>query len=429
MLLLSPNRSARTVHAALVWLSLLSFGPLVHGSDPPLRLQLNNGDRVVLIGDTFIERDQRYGYLETAITLSHPDKNITFRNLGWSGDTVRGLSRAGFDPPEAGFRELAKQLTAARPSVVIVGYGMADSFDGKEGLPRFTKGLEALLDLISTTKARVVLLSPIAHEDLGGPLPDPSSHNRDLGLYRDAIREAARRRGAGFVDLFDFFEYQMTHPPTIRTGGVPPYTDDGIHLTRDGYAAAAFVITQGLDLGRAWEVRGAMLQWGGKLVGSDHSRVTDIQCQRNRLNLIMSDEFLPPPPSFLNGSVSFAPRKLQLQGLEPGRYTVKIDGQEVTRFDADDRGTASVALKTGPEWSQADLLRKTINEKNRLFFHRWRPENITYLFGFRSHEQGNNAIEVPRFDPLVEAKEREIARLRKPVPHAYEFIRVGEVAK
>ena len=110
-------------------------------------MHLKDGDRVVLIGDTFIERDQQYGYLETAITLAHPDKNITFRNLGWSGDTVRGLSRAGFDPPEAGFRELTKQLTAARPSVVIVGYGMADSFDGKEGLPRFTKGLEALLDL------------------------------------------------------------------------------------------------------------------------------------------------------------------------------------------------------------------------------------------------------------------------------------------
>ena len=204
---------------------------------------------MVLIGDTFIERDQQYGYLETVITLAHPDKNLTFRNLGWSGDTVRGLSRAGFDPPEAGFRELAKQLTATRPSVVIVGYGMADSFDGKEGLPRFTKGLEALLDLVSTMKARVVLLSPIAHEDLGRPLPDPAAHNRDLRLYRDAIRDAARRRGAGFVDLFDFFEYQMTHPPRIRTGGVPPYTDNGIHLTRDGYAAAAFFISQTLGLG------------------------------------------------------------------------------------------------------------------------------------------------------------------------------------
>jgi hypothetical protein len=38
-----------------------------------------------------------------------------------------------------------------------------------------------------------------------------------------------------------------------------------------------------------------------------------------------------------------------------------------------------------------------INEKP-LFFHRWRPANWTYLFGFRKHEQGRNAVEIPRFD-------------------------------
>ncbi len=429
MLLLSPSRSARTVHVALLWLSLLSLGPLVHASDPPLSLELKDSDRVVLIGDTLIERDQHYGYLETAITLAHPDKNITFRNLGWSGDTVRGLSRAGFDPPEAGFREFAKQLTAARPSVVIVGYGMADSFDGKAGLPRFTKGLDSLLDLISTMKARVVLLSPIAHEDLGRPLPNPASHNRDLRLYRDAIRDAARRRGAGFVDLFDFFEYQMSHPPKIRTGGVARFTDDGIHLTRDGYASAAFFISQSFGLGTGWELRAAVLDWNGNIASTERARVSEIKREPALLRFIMCDEHLPPPPSFLDGSVNFAPRKLEIQGLDPGRYTLKIDGQDVTRFDAEDGRTASVVLKTGPERNQADLLRKTINDKNRLFFHRWRPENITYLFGFRSHEQGNNAIEVPRFDPLVEAKERDIARLRKPVPHTYELIRVSEVPK
>ena len=35
----------------------------------------------------------------------------------------------------------------------------------------------------------------------------------------------------------------------------------------------------------------------------------------------------------------------------------------------------------------------------------------------------------PQFDPLVEAKEREIARLRKPVPHVYELVRDSEVSK
>ncbi len=51
---------------------------------------LRDGDRVVLVGNTLIEREQRYGYWETALTRCYPDKSITFRNLGWSGDTVFG---------------------------------------------------------------------------------------------------------------------------------------------------------------------------------------------------------------------------------------------------------------------------------------------------------------------------------------------------
>ncbi len=50
-------------------------------------------------------------------------------------------------------------------------------------------------------------------------------------------------------------------------------------------------------------------------------------------------------------------------------------------------------------------------EKNRLFFHRWRPANETYLFLFRKHEQGQNAKEIPQFDPLIAAEEEQIAEL------------------
>ena len=53
-----------------------------------------------------------------------------------------------------------------------------------------------------------------------------------------------------------------------------------------------------------------------------------------------------------------------------------------------------------------------IREKNALFFHRWRPTNETYLFGFRKHEQGKNGAEIPLFDPLIAEKDKAIAELR-----------------
>jgi hypothetical protein len=80
-----------------------------------------------------------------------------------------------------------------------------------------------------------------------------------------------------------------------------------------------------------------------------------------------------------------------------------------------------VWLKRGPEFEQSERLRQAIVAKDRLYFHRWRPQNETYLFGFRKHEQGQNAREVPQFDPLVAQKEVEIAKLRVPVAHTYEL--------
>ncbi len=49
-----------------------------------------------------------------------------------------------------------------------------------------------------------------------------------------------------------------------------------------------------------------------------------------------------------------------------------------------------------------------IVRKNELFFHRYRPQNETYLFLFRKHEQGNNAIEIPQFDPLIKKADETI---------------------
>ncbi len=80
-------------------------------------------------------------------------------------------------------------------------------------------------------------------------------------------------------------------------------------------------------------------------------------------------------------------------------------------------GEIPIQLGTGPGPSDQSLaryeaLRSAIRKKNELFFHRWRPENWTYLFGFRKQEQGQNAVEIPKFDPLIAEWEGRIARLR-----------------
>ena len=157
---------------------------------------------------------------------------------------------------------------------------------------------------------------------------------------------------------------------------------------------------------------------------------SDVRATAAGLRFLVKDEILPAPlgpeerPAGTTGTVETGSRP-RFRGPRPGSTRFKIDGH-CPGYPISGKGRE---LWPGPELEQVEQLRKTIIDKNRLFFYRWRPQNDTYLFGFRKHEQGNNAIEIPQFDPLVEAKEREIARLRKPVPHVYELIRDGEVAK
>ena len=94
--------------------------------------QLDDGDRVIFLGDTFIEREQYHGWVELMLTTRFADRNITFRNLGWSADTPDGDSRlglsllqAGREPAGESWRQLVKQIDTAKPTVVFLGYGMA----------------------------------------------------------------------------------------------------------------------------------------------------------------------------------------------------------------------------------------------------------------------------------------------------------------
>ena len=177
------------------------------------------------------------------------------------------------------------------------------------------------------------------------------------------------------------------------------------------------------------------------------TRLDDLETTSTGVRFKLLDEILPGPQGKDGTMVNPFERGIKVSGLKPGYYALKVDGKVIkiegprpglSRDSATVNGKAvrtadawksGVGLYWGPEYDQVEALRGAINAKNELYFYRWRPQNETYLFGFRKHEQGQNAREIPQFDPLVAAKEAEIAKLRVPVPHVYELIREGEVAR
>lgn len=281
---------------------------------------LRPGDRVVFVGDGLIEQEQYSGWVEALLTASHPGTDVSFRNIGWSGDTPAGDSRlglslvqAGREPDGEGWRQLQAQLELTQPTVLVVGYGMASGLEAaykftnpQQAADAFTVDFERLVASAKriSPEVRFAFITPIDHLD-----PNNATAKYIVGLG-EAIKQLAGKHDAALIDLAG-----VATDAGLRK--------DPVHLNDAGYKAVALEVAKQLSL---------------------------------------------------NGRLLANPR--------------------------------------------IEALRQQILRKNEWWFHRSRPANMAYVFGFRKHEQGQNAVEIPQFDSLIAEEEQRIAKLRKLEPTA-----------
>lgn len=392
-------------------------------------LQLVDGDRIVFLGGTYIEQMQWNGYLETVLTSQFPHLDLKFRNLGWSGDIVSGLSRAVFGSPEDGFHRMENDLMLADPTLVIACYGLNESFRGTEFLPEFEKGLRRLADLVESQQADLVFLSPMLMENLGDPLPDPQQANQRIRIYADFIRNFAKKNGLLYID-----NLKPLGKATVSTTDVPAIrdrlTDDGMHPNDYGYWRIAPFLARKLGA----DPRECLfdINLTDQTYTATQSTVREIMFGNSAVEFTAQDDrlVLPPPPKHTprGGKLMAIHDEIRIRGLKPGKYGLEIDGRPSILADHR-QWAAGVLINRANYIQQVEKLRQTIIRKNEMFFHRYRPQNETYLFLFRKHEQGNNAVEIPKFDPIVEQLESRIAVLKKTVPVRYRLHRLAPPEK
>lgn len=398
-------------------MALLLMPACAQGED---LLKLQNGDRVILLGSTLIEREQRSGYWETALAVANPGVSYSVRNLGWSGDTVWADSRAGFGTPEDGFREMQQLIGTLKPTLIIVCYGFNESFAGEAGIPKFREGLKRLKDMLAENKVRLVFVAPPEMEFREGPFPNPVQNNQNLALYRDAIQEFARVEGVPFADWLE-----SVIPPAGQNpiGEAEALTDNGLHLTDRGYWRTSGTLA-GLT-GTQPEPANVEIDLASKKINGPLI-TTDVEWSPTGVKFRGTFERLPACMTLdFPGSPISRPQVIRLSSLEVDKdYRLVIDGAVV----ATGKGEAwanGLSLSEDPALKQVEELRQVVLRKNELFFHRWRPQNVTYLFGFRKHEQGQNAREVAEFEPLVQKQDELIDQLKRPRGHQFELQKVS----
>ncbi len=148
-----------------------------------------------MLRQSLIERLLEHGECEALLQLAVPGGGLKIRSLAWTGDEVGYLLR-----PE-GYVEHLRSLLAAWPAqVVIVGFGMNESFAGAAGLEEFRSQYLTYLSELARLHpgAQLIVLSPIAVDDG----VDAVTRNRDLAAYSAVIGELAAATGATWIDLF-----------------------------------------------------------------------------------------------------------------------------------------------------------------------------------------------------------------------------------
>lgn len=222
-------------------------------------LEIEQGDKVVFIGNTLAERMQYFSHFETQLHSRFPEHDLVVRDLGWSADEITVRLRS------QDFQDHGHMLLDHQPNVIIGFFGYNESFAGPDGLAQFRQDLTRFVaDLKqmkfgSTTFARgsqdaqaqdgegtaeseprIALVSPIACEDIAerGILAG-TENNENIRLYADAMREVAEAEEVLYVDIYDASAEMFIDAERALT-------INGCHLSDEGYRVLAPMLDEAM---------------------------------------------------------------------------------------------------------------------------------------------------------------------------------------
>ena len=358
----------------------------------------HENDRVCIIGDTLADQLRVNGYVETLLTIRRPDLKLTFRNLGWSGDT---LTR---QPRPLNFGSLDEHLTRQKADVVLLCFGMSESLTAPDGHEAFQKSLTRFVEHLRSENyngkrpPRVMIVAPISREPFplrrppDSPAETPASQS--VLRYSKATQAAAEETEASFIDLTAFTSKLAAESPSQRL------TKNGIHLSPYGYWAISHAIADAL-LGQPKPQR---IEFDALSVASlargigFHARFPFA---------------VPAPPADSTVHPSLAERGLiiKIRNMPPGTWELRFDGKSYQRMPHT-AFTEGVVVTSSPAHQRTEELRELIVRKNRWFFFRFRPSNSEYVFGRRTKPFGSESFppEMKELDRLLTEQDELIAQ-------------------
>jgi lysophospholipase L1-like esterase len=409
---------------------------------------IHDGDRVVFLGDSITEQRLYTTYIEAYALTRFPNWNLTFRNVGWGGDTAWLRQRAHPDEtklfaanPEAQQkmvedsvgRGLARDVQPLKPTVVTIKFGMNDHAYQpfrQDIFNAYARSQTQIAKVLEADKVRVAFLTPQPIEDKR-PDPDKDVKNQSLRRFSDGLKDVAAKAGALFIDQFDPYMSIMlaeraANPQAFIGGG------DAVHPGPAGHTLMAWAVLKGL--GAQNLVSSAEIDMAAQKTVSTEA------CQISNLKITSSGEAgfdrldnalpLPVDPK-AQAALKLAPvlgdlsrYDLKITGLAAGAYELSIDGDVVLKASNEEWAKGvNLTVPSNPAEKQAVEVLQEVVKKNNLYFNRWRNVQL-YSFpewARKPEIEQAKTDELARLDAQIAGSEAKINALRKPKIHHFEL--------
>ncbi len=383
------------------------------------KMVLEDGDTIVLLGDSITHQCLYTQYFENYIYTRFPNKRIRIHNAGVGGAKAWDA-----------LQRFEKDVAAYKPKYVPILLGMNDGrytpFN-QEYFETYQQDMAKVIDKIKAIGATPILMTPTMFDARARRMnprgnPDEASisqYNAVMAYYGAWVREVAVHSGYGYVDMYGPLN-QLTVNQRKQN---PKFTmiKDAVHPNEPGQVVMAFAMVNDLGLPRGLSsIRIQNRQGKGIQAKATGGKVTDLKETEDGLEFNWLADSLPwvlPANADLGVSLTKLGHKLTREALEihdlkPGYYRLAIDDQEIGIFHSTvlERHIELQGNKQTPQYQQAAKVAELNAVRNN--------GPVRKLRGEWSRFQGyaRTLAAKPEEDPAaLEAWEKKIAAYKKQI--------------
>ena len=390
-----------------------------------------DGDRVVMIGDSITEQHLYSNYVEMWTVTRFPKWKITFRNVGIGGDrSVGGNSR------------FARDVLLHKPTAMTVDFGMNDGsyreFSDQTFKP-YMDGLQGMADQATVANIRTAWVTPQPLDNDEQGKTALTGYNQTLEKFSEGVRAISEKNSGKFVDQFHPY-LQVLDAARSKADKYNRITaGDAVHPGPPGQALMAASILKGMNfpsLVAAVEIDAKQ----NKVVSQENCSVEGLQATATSVKFKKLDKALPFFPEDASSILPWTPildelndYKIQVTGLAPGKYKVRIDSVDVAELSAESLGAgvdiAAEVLQSGPIAEQAKRVKEAVENKNR--YHHDQifrgivltgvPEWIYSVVPREQLEEKKNALVNERLEKVAQL-DVQVAESLKMQAHYFEIV-------